>query len=159
MSAGKRRTGDPVDITTLFSYRILILSGTLARWAAREYWKRFKLKLAEWRILSIVGARGPISVNAVSDAISVDKAWISRTATRLEKRGLLRVADDPRDRRRTVLEVTPKGAAIHAKMSRISLGRQQRLEKAMTRSELNEFRRLLATLQTEAERMLEELDR
>ena len=97
-----------------------------------------------------------MSVNAVSDAISIDKAWISRSVPGLQERGLLRVAGDPKDRRRTVLEITPKGASIHRKMSQMSLARQQRLVKALTRSEMNEFRRLLKVLQAEAETMLEE---
>lgn len=158
MTAQRKQATGRVDITTLLSYRILILSSTLARWAAREYWKRFGLKLAEWRILSIVGARGSMSVNEVSDAISVDKAWISRSVPKLMKRGLLRVGGDPNDGRRTLLQVTPKGALIHGKMSEISRARQQRLVRALDSSEMNELRRLLTLLQTEAETMLKEQD-
>ena len=156
MKERSKEAAGRVDITTLLSYRILILSSTLARWAAREYWKRFRLKLAEWRILSIVGARGSMSVNTVSDAISVDKAWISRTVPKLVKRGLLRVAGDSNDRRRTLLQITPKGALIHTKMSEISVARQQRLVKGLTALEMRELKRLLALLQSEAETMLGE---
>ena len=88
--ANPKREPPAVDVTTLFSYRLLVLSSTLGRWAAREYQKRFDLKFPEWRILSVVGARGPISPIEVSNIIAIDKAWISRTVPRLVKRGLLR---------------------------------------------------------------------
>lgn len=145
----------PVDVTSLFSYRLLLLSSTLARWAAREYLARFDLKLAEWRILSVVGARGPVSPNEVSNIISIDKAWISRTVPQLVERGLLKTRQDPHDRRRTELMLTARGAAIHRSMSRVSLGRQQKLLEGLGPAEIAEFSRLLATLQAGAEGMLE----
>jgi len=145
---------NPVDITTLISYRVLVFSGTLARWAAREYLHNFDLKLPEWRIISIVGARGPISANEVSEIISIDKAWISRTIPALVKRNLVRLQADAQDRRRKMLTLTPKGAEIHKKLSRISRARQDRLFQSLKATDVAKLQSILATLQAEAEKML-----
>lgn len=145
-----------VDITSLLSYRILLLSSTLARWASREYLKRFELKLPEWRILSIVGARGPVSVNEVAETLSIDKAWISRTVPKLVKMGYLKTRADAVDRRRTILEATKHGVTLHEEMSRVSLARQQRLVRPLKVAERVEFERLLRVLQKEAESLLRE---
>lgn len=150
----KNLDAHPVDITTLISYRVLVFSGTLARWAAREYLHNFDLKLPEWRIISVVGARGPISANEVSEIISIDKAWISRTIPALVKRKLVRLQDDAQDRRRKLLMLTPKGAEIHRKLSRISRGRQDRLFGSLKASDVAKFQSILAALQEEAEKML-----
>ncbi|NYT64020.1 MarR family transcriptional regulator [Alcaligenaceae bacterium] len=143
-----------VDITRLVSYRVLMLSSTLARWAAREYLQRFNLKLPEWRIISVVGARGPISPGDVSEVLSVDKAWISRTLPGLVKRNLLVVSLDLNNKRRTFLTLTNEGAALHGELSKASQERQNQLLNALTADERNEFERLLAVLQSEAENML-----
>ena len=145
-----------MPITSLLAYRVLMLSSTLAQWTGPKYLQRFGLKPTERRILSVVGARGSASVNAVSKMISIDKAWISRTVPRLVKSGLVRVTGDHNDRRRRVLVITPKGASVHDRISRMSLNREKRQVKALTRGELDEFRRLLGVLQSEAERMLKE---
>ena len=143
-----------IDITSLLSYRILLLSSTLARWASREYLQRFKLKLPEWRILSIVGARGPVSVNEVAETLSIDKAWISRTVPKLVEMGYLKTRIDAVDRRRTILETTKRGTALHEEMTGVSMARQERLVRPLSREELAEFERLLKVLQNEAELLL-----
>lgn len=152
--ANPKREPPAVDVTTLFSYRLLVLSSTLGRWAAREYQKRFDLKLPEWRILSVVGARGPISPIEVSNIIAIDKAWISRTVPRLVKRGLLSTRADPLDRRRTELVLTDAGAEIHRAMSRVSLGRQENLLSGVKPADVQAFSRMLAALQENSESML-----
>lgn len=145
-----------VDVTALLSYRLLVLSNTLGRWAAREYPRRFNLTLPEWRIISVLGARGPISPIEVSNLIAVDRAWISRTVPRLAERGLLQVQDDPGDRRRTLLLLTANGAHLHRTISQVSLERQRRLTQALGEKEAADFDRTLAKLQRKAEVMLEE---
>jgi len=152
----QRDTAGQVDITALLSYRILLLSSTLARWASREYLKRFELKLPEWRILSIVGARGPVSVNEVAETLSIDKAWVSRTVPKLVKMGYLRTRADAIDRRRTMLEATRSGKALHEEMSRVSLARQERLVRPLKVAERVEFERLLKVLQMEADLLVRE---
>jgi len=146
----------PVDITKLLAYRLLLLSSTVARWTGHKYSEPYDLKLPERRILSIVGARGPTSVNEVSKVISIDKGWVSRTIPRLVKRGLLTMTLDAKDRRRKMLVVTRKGAAIHAAINKIYVRKEKRLVNTLTPKELDEFRRLLAVLQKEADRMLQE---
>src|SRR5438105_13039149 len=85
------------DVTAMVRYRVLLLSSTLGRWAAREYPRRFGVSLPEWRVLSIVAARSSVAVSAIADAISVDKAWISRTLRRLGRAGYVRARQDPGD--------------------------------------------------------------
>jgi len=148
----------PVEIASLLAYRVLLLSSTLARWTGPRYFKRFGLKLPERRILSVVSARGPSSVNEVSKIISIDKAWVSRTVPRLVNRGLLTIAPDPKNKRRKVLSITPKGASIDASILRTSIQREKTLVRNLTQRELNEFRRVLSILQLEAERMLQDSD-
>src|SRR5262245_31132101 len=142
------------DITSTLSYRVLLLSNTLARWAAREYPRRFGVSLPEWRVLSIVAARSPVAVNAIADAVSVDKAWVSRTLRRLARGGYIRPRQDPRDERRVLIEITLKGRAKAEEMLRASQNRQRRLVAGLRSADLGRFLKMLASLQARAEAML-----
>jgi len=144
----------PPDITSTLSYRVLLLSNTLARWAAREYPRRFGVSLPEWRVLSIVAARSPVAVNAIADAISVDKAWVSRTLRRLARGGYTRPRQDPRDERRVLIEITGKGRAKAEDMLRASQDRQRRLVAGLAPADLRRFLEVLRWLQTRADAML-----
>jgi DNA-binding MarR family transcriptional regulator len=144
----------PPDITATLSYRVLLLSNTLARWAAREYPRRFGVSLPEWRVLSIVAARSPVAVNAIAEAISVDKAWVSRTLRRLGRAGFTRARQDPGDERRVFIEITAKGRAKAERMLRASQARQRSLVTDLRPADLARFLGTLAHLQSRAEAML-----
>lgn len=159
MVGRRRRAVAPVDITGFLSYRVLMLSNTLGRWAAREYPMRFGLTLPEWRVLSVLAIRGTSTAHAIGDALSIDKAWVSRTLAALARRGLLRTNRDPSDRRRRLIGLTGHGRALCARVSRASVERQRRLVADLSPRALARFEATLAALQTRAEAMLDEQQR
>jgi DNA-binding MarR family transcriptional regulator len=146
----------PVDITKLLAYRLLVLSSAVARWTGHKNGEPYGLKLSERRVLSLVGARGPISANEVSKIISIDKGWVSRTIPRLVKRGLVKMTADPKDRRRKLLVVTTRGAVVHRFLNKIYVRKEKKLIEALTAEELGQFRRSLQALQNQADRMLDD---
>lgn len=138
----------------MLSYSVLLLSNTLARWAAREYPRRFGISLPEWRVLSIVSARSPVAVGSIAEAISVDKAWVSRTLHRLKRDGWVRARQDRDDERRVYIEITVAGHRTAKRMLAASRDRQRRLVAGMGTVELNRFLAILVRLQARAESML-----
>lgn len=57
------------------------------------------------------------TVTSLTVAIRAEKSTISRTLSRMQKRGLLRIDTSPDDRRRKFLVATKKGTALYAQMS------------------------------------------
>ncbi|MEV0282252.1 MarR family transcriptional regulator [Streptomyces sp. NPDC050610] len=65
-------------------------------------------------VLSGLDRLGPQSAARLADEVGIDRSGASRYADRLEAAGLLERSPDPRDRRATLLTLTPQGRAAVA---------------------------------------------
>lgn len=155
MGRVRRVAAAPVDVTRFLSYRILALSNTLGRWAAREYPARFGLTLPQWRVLSVIATRGTPTAQEIGETLSIDKAWVSRTLAGLARRGIVRSRPDPLDRRRALVGLTARGRALAFRVSRASLDRQRRLVDGLPAGALAHFESTLRELQSRADAMLD----
>lgn len=144
-----------VDVTRNLSYRLLLLSNTLGRSAAHELVELVQITVPEWRIISVVGSRGPISLNELAQTIAVDKAWVSRTLVSLEKRGFMVRTAQPHDGRVFTLTLTDEGRALHLQASDWSTRRQKHLRASFSAQEYELLESFLARLQITAEEMLD----
>ena len=64
-----------------------------------------------YSVLSGLARLGPQSAARLADEVGIDRSGASRYADRLEAAGLLERSPDPRDRRATLLNLTPEGRA------------------------------------------------
>ncbi|MEV0261541.1 MarR family transcriptional regulator [Streptomyces sp. NPDC050617] len=73
-------------------------------------------------MLSGLDRLGPQSAARLADEVGIDRSGASRYADRLEAAGLLERSPDPRDRRATLLALTPEGRAaateLHDRLAR-----------------------------------------
>lgn len=67
-------------------------------------------------LAAVCAAPEPMPVSAVAQLLGIDHAGLSRHALRLVGRGLLTRAEDPTDRRSTVLAPTAAGRALDARV-------------------------------------------
>ncbi len=67
------------------------------------------LTTPKWRILSILNRLGEASMGLVADFCAVDRTTLTRTMDQLVEAGLVVRTDDPRDRRQTLVTLTPAG--------------------------------------------------
>jgi len=75
------------------------------------------LTLAQWRVVVIIGQhRKPLRVGEIASRISASLPSTSRILRRLERRGLISTARDERDRRATLVKLTPAGVATRRKV-------------------------------------------
>ena len=73
--------------------------------------------------LSVVVFGGPLTLGELARAEQVKPPTMTRIVTGLEKEGLVKRKGDPRDRRLTRIEATPKGHKV------LAAGRARRVEK------------------------------
>ncbi len=147
----KKATG--VDVTRHLTYKLVALTNSLSRSAARDFAAEIDLTVPEWRVLATLGSRGEMSLAALTRVLAVDKGWISRVVVRLEARGLVSRTPDPADERLFVLALTRAGAELHLKGSAVSTLRQKNLEAALSKPELALLNTALEKLLTCAEQM------
>lgn len=152
----QRTDSRAVDVTRNLSYRVVQLSSTLARSAARDFGVNADLSVPVWRMLSVIGSQAPISLADVSRVIGVDKGWMSRTLSQLEARGLVQREPDPGDARHFFLSLTKAGRDLHVHGSAISVARQRFLEGKFSTAELRTLEQLMERLQAAAEEMADD---
>lgn len=89
---------------------------------------------------------GSVSQNRLGRAVSMDPATSQGVAQRLLAKNLIQREDDPGDRRRTMLSLTPQGAALVEKL--VPLGGKISAEtlKPLSETEQDEFLDLLKKL-------------
>jgi len=152
VSTKRRRERAPhIDtLIRLVSVRIVRLSELILRIGSLTFKKDFGLKNTDLRILVMLGAYQPISVNEVSRRTHIDKAWISRSLGGLLRRKLITKAAHPSDSRASVLELTKKGEALLREIAPVAEEYQRQL---LQGSKLRDVERMLDALSTRAEEM------
>ena len=152
------RPSDPRLLRALVSHRVLVLSNTLARAAARYYPRRFGVRLAEWRVIDALHAGRGITAIEISQWLHTDKAWVGRSVERLFAAGYVRRRPDPDHGRRQILSLTAKGERAYEAIAAAARRRNDNLLEALSAGERDVLERALGKLQDRATDMLGRAD-
>lgn len=127
-------------------YRLSVLSNTVSQAIAREYGARFGLSITEWRVLAVVGRHPGLSANEVAEYTAMDKVAVSRAVARLVENDRLKREVYAGDRRRSVLNMTPKGQRIYDRVVPRALEYERQLLETLTAEERHWLDHLLTKL-------------
>jgi len=146
---------DLLDLETFLPYRLSVLSNRISNAIARVYARRFGLSIPEWRLIAVLGRFGPLSANGVAGRTYMDKVRVSRAVQRLLDRGLVERAIDGADRRRSILRLSPDGAAIRAEVAPLALDIESRLLAVLSPADRADLDRILKLLDARADTFLD----
>ena len=136
----------------LVSVRIVRLSEMVLRIGTLAFKDRFGVKPTDLRILVILGAYQPISVNEVSRRTHIDKAWISRSLKTLMRRKLITKIAHPSDNRASLLSLTKQGEALLREIAPVAQEYQRQL---LQGQRARDVERMLDLLSSRAEEMFQ----
>lgn len=94
-------------------YRLSVASNAVSTRISQSYRKRFKLKVAEWRLIAILAETARMTPQDIGKAGELDKITVSRAATALLRRGLVMQDRNPGDGRSHFLSLTSEGQALY----------------------------------------------
>ena len=150
----RRKHAPHIDaLIRLVSVRIVRLSELILRIGTIAFKDRFGVKPTDLRILVMLGAYQPISVNEVSRRTHIDKAWISRSLRGLLRRKLITKTSHPSDSRASLLSLTKKGEALLREIAPVAEGYQRQL---LQGQRARDVERVLDLLSARAEAMYED---
>jgi MarR family transcriptional regulator, organic hydroperoxide resistance regulator len=94
-------------------YLAYLLAAASARVSAEfhEEVKRARLSVPKWRVLASLADGAPSTVGGLAALVLVSQPTLTKIVKRMAREGLVRAADDPADRRRTLVRIAPKGRA------------------------------------------------
>lgn len=101
------------------AYRFLHLAGQVMRSLAEMYGPRYGLTIGTWKVLSMIGAYGPMSASELGKHTSLEPDKVTRTVDNLVKRNLVVRREDPADRRRVILTLSAKGKMVNNSIEQV----------------------------------------
>jgi DNA-binding MarR family transcriptional regulator len=140
----------PANLKELFSFRLNVLARRSSLIAALLMEREFELDLREWRIIGLLGAFSPFSLQALAREVNVDKSQASRSVSGLIARGLLQRDPDADDGRGVRLSLTAKGRQICRKVFPRAVERNEALLSVLDTQEREVLDRALDLLTAHA---------
>ena len=106
-----------------------------------------------WFLVGIAETEG-LSQRELSERLRTDAPTASRVTAGLVGLGLARAGEDPRDRRRSALLLTPRGSALARRLVPVAAGVRAAMVDGMPESELDALRRSLRRVIANLERLV-----
>jgi DNA-binding MarR family transcriptional regulator len=91
------------------------------------------LRVSQYAVLARLHADGPRGIQALADALAMDRTTLGRALRPLERDGLVRLARDPSDARQRRLALTDRGCQRLARAQRAWAAAQARFEQGFGR--------------------------
>lgn len=107
--------------------------------------------LIEWQLLFSVARFGTCHLAYITRHTSLDPAHGSRAAKMLEKKGLIERHDDPNNRRRKLISLTPHGEALFNRIWPRAQAMITSVTDTLDRADFEEVKRLLDLLNAAAD--------
>lgn len=146
----------PTNLKELFSFRLNVLALMSSKIAALVNEREFELDSREWRIIGLLGAFSPFSLQALAREVNVDKSQASRIVSGLIQRGLLQRGTDETDGRGVQLSLTPQGRAMYRKVFPKAVKRNEALLSVLSNEDRQSLERILTQLTDRAGELLGE---
>ena len=85
----------------------------------KPYLDPLELTYTQYIVLLLLWERGSATVKALGEALWLDSGTLTPVLKKLEERGLVTRARDPRDERSVVIALTPQGVALREQAAQV----------------------------------------
>ena len=106
-----------LQLDRFLPYRLSVASNLVSDRIARAYQALFGLTIPEWRLIAVLAEEPSITPMALGERTRMDKVTVSRAATALLARGLLIRTPHARDGRSHLLDLSPTGRELYARVA------------------------------------------
>ena len=100
------------QIDDFFILRARVFTSRVRRMVTNDVLQNENLQILEWQLLFSVARFGSCHLAFITRSTSIDPAHGSRAASTLETKGLIARHEDPGNRRRKIISMTPKGVEV-----------------------------------------------
>lgn len=142
------------QLADFLPYQLSIASNAVSDLIAQRYRSRFGLKVAEWRVMAVLGDTGShggqLTQRDLTEATLMDKVAVNRACKVLEQRGLVARVANELDGRSHLLALTTEGEAIHHEVMPTARATERELFDGFDKTEEAAFRSMLAKLRIRA---------
>ncbi len=141
LGVGEEASAQSFDLRSFFPYQVRVFYQVVSDSVMRIYGPLYGLSVSEWRTMAVLGTC-VLSASEIVERSSMDRVAVSRAIKGLRDAGLLKRDIDGDDRRRAVLRLTAKGAAVFNDL----IPRVKELERSLLEGLTAEEQRTLLSL-------------
>ena len=144
--------GDPemLRLDDFLPYRLSFTSNLVSGQVATAYEAVFGLRIPEWRLIAVIAEARQATQQEIGRRTRMDKVTVSRAATSLVERGVLKRGEHPGDRRSHLLSLTPDGERLYDEIAPLAKDYERRLFTALSDEERQTLVALLAKIDSAA---------
>jgi len=137
----------------IYGPRLFRLLSTIRRYTAPQARRILGLSDFEWRVMSQVGDRAPMSLNELAAVSSHDKGQLSRGVKRLVEAGLL-VRESRKGERGVFISPTAAGRKVFDDLVALAFRQNDALIDGITGEELETFSRVIEKITSNAQALV-----
>lgn len=134
------------DLNGYIPCQLATLTHSIMRSVAAVFEDRFGISMPEWKVLAIIAEKPGLSAVAVSRLAQMDTVAVSRAVTKLMDRDLIARELDSEDRRRTILNLSAEGRALHDEIAPLATELEESLLEEFTDDEKQVFEKAIKAL-------------
>lgn len=131
--------GPAIDLAQYAPAFFTFIANKWARGASSHYLDTYGVGIETWRVLVMLALEESITAQRVVQLIGMDKASVSRTFKVMHQQGLIEFRHDEHDGRLRHAALTPAGRALHDRILRFALAREQALLSVLSAEEVGLF--------------------
>jgi DNA-binding MarR family transcriptional regulator len=146
------------SLSGLVSMRMIRLFVLLRKGGVLAHRRQFGVSETEWRIMTQLGERAPVSLNGLADAMLQDRGQLSRAVKTMVERGLVTRERKPGGPE-IEIDLSADGRAIYEQMVEWVHQRDRTLTAGLPKEDIALVRDVLGTMMERAQTMLEEEQR
>ena len=132
-----------LDLTEFLPYLINRVGSALVARFSADALAGTRLDIATWRVLAALSHRGPLRQIDIAEITSMEVSTMSRLITRLVKMGLVSRNRSRLSNREVVVELTPKAAALVARLIPIAHKLEDAATQGLSKKERADLKRAL----------------
>ena len=137
-------------------YQLSTSSNAVSDLIAREYKSRFGLKIPEWRVMAVLGTRGPSPQRHLVEATLMDKVTVNRAVKNLVDRALLDRSPNSADGRSHHLLLSATGRDLYDQIMPAAQAMEKKVMVVLSEEEKTELFAMLAKIKKSADTIAEE---
>jgi DNA-binding MarR family transcriptional regulator len=144
-------TAKKFDLGDYMPCQLAALGYSIMRSVASVFEERFGISMPEWKVLAVIVDKPGLAAVAVAQFAQMDTVAVSRAVTKLLDRKLIVRELDSEDRRRSVLNLSAAGAALHAQIVPLAAELEKNLLADLADDERRVLSKVIRTLRSRAE--------
>ncbi len=145
----------PEQIDNFIILRARSFTSKMRRVVTRDVLQDENLPILEWQLLFSVARFGSCHLAYITRRTSIDPAHGSRAAAALERKGLITRQEDPANKRRKLISLTPSGIECFERIWPRARQTLKQVTDQLSPDDFEELKRLLDLLSAAAERLVD----